>query len=226
MLAVLFVVQCGLSLFVQGEESTLLILRFVSIFGLLFSVIGLILIARIPKQVTVTNSIPQVEPEEKSIFVEIYDQSIMQTTPVIDLENLDDLVRIAERHKTVVFHLTLNFIHLYYVHSVDNITYRYVLSIGTKGIQESFVSDGMLENTLPNQIPDRNPYPLIQSKDKPEVSIPVEMEETQSPTGRENDTYTAPEKHKRVRLPAPNSENSFEYVLAPTRIEFTESNYQ
>jgi len=171
MLAALFLALSVLSFFVQGSESTLLMLRFISIFGLFFSGIGLILVARIPNQPVIKNTSPLAELENKSLFVEIHDQSIMHTSPVIDLENLDDLIRLAEWHGTVVFHLTLNFIHLYYVRGMDNVTYRYVLSTGRGGFQEEITMDKSMEDTLLRKIDERDLAELVEPASNFEVHV-------------------------------------------------------
>ena len=204
MLAALFLVLSALSFFVQGAESTLLILRFGSIFGLLFSAAGLVLIARIPKQSVNVNTNPRIEPVIKSMFVEIHDQSIMHTTPVIDLENLDDLIRLAKWHGMTVLHLTLNFIHLYYVRGMDNVTYRFVLTVGEEGIRENTVADVSLEDTQPNRIPGQDPYRVIHDY----------KEHTRSVIPCEDDS-----------IPPPENREEWDYIISVARIEFSEPNF-
>ena len=54
---------------------------------------------------------------------------------LIDVTNIDELAKLAERHNTVILHMALNFIH-YYMVQCNGLTYRYVFSAGRRGVTE------------------------------------------------------------------------------------------
>jgi len=147
----------------------------------------------------------------------------MHTSPVIDLEDLDDLIRLAKQHGTAVFNLILNFIHLYYVRGVDNVTYRYVLSTGTKGIQEKDSTDETLENTLPRHFTDNNPFNLPRSlNDFEEMKKDSDKGETHLESYRETQSHNS--ENAILKTSEPDLDNHLEYVISAVRIEFTEPN--
>jgi len=54
---------------------------------------------------------------------------------LIDVTTIDELAKLAERHSTVILHMTLNSLHCYLV-QCNGITYRYVFSTGKRGVAE------------------------------------------------------------------------------------------
>ena len=62
----------------------------------------------------------------------MYEQNLAPTTSTVDVTTIDNLAKLAERHGTMILHMSRNFLH-YYLVQANNITYRYVISIGKKG---------------------------------------------------------------------------------------------
>jgi hypothetical protein len=75
-------------------------------------------------------------------LVDVYDGAYETTLPVIDVTSIDNLAKLAERHSTVILHITRDFLQDYLVQG-SNATYRY--SIGTGGnrlaLQTSVLSE-------------------------------------------------------------------------------------
>jgi signal peptidase len=70
-----------------------------------------------------------------SLLVNVYERDLMPASAFIDVTAIDELAKLAERHNTVILHMTLNFLHCYLVQS-NGITYRYVFSSGKRGVAE------------------------------------------------------------------------------------------
>jgi len=69
------------------------------------------------------------------LLVNVYERDFAPASMLIDVTTIDELARLAERHNTVILHMTLNFLHCYMV-QCHGITYRYVFSTGKRGVAE------------------------------------------------------------------------------------------
>lgn len=70
-----------------------------------------------------------------SLLVNVYERDLMPASAFIDVTAIEELAKLAERHNTVILHMTLNFLHCYLV-QCNGITYRYVFSSGKRGVAE------------------------------------------------------------------------------------------
>ena len=57
----------------------------------------------------------------------VYERDIQPASTLIDVTTIDELAKLAERHNTVILHMTLNFLHFYLVQS-NGVTYRFLFS--------------------------------------------------------------------------------------------------
>jgi signal peptidase I len=156
-----------------------------------------------------------------SMLVDVYEQNVAPTSPVIDVAAMDDLARLAERHGTMILHMTRNFLHYYFVQN-GGVTYRYVITAGRKGVPEPEPPAQPIES-LPeqsNDIPAPAPMPA-----------PSALEATNpNPIRQENRTvyvYMPPREHiqpvppvRREAPPAPARRDPVEYVIQTGEIEF------
>jgi signal peptidase I len=69
------------------------------------------------------------------LLVNVYERNVASDSMLIDVKNIDELAKLAERHNTVILHMTLNFFH-YYMVQCNGLTYRYVFSSGRRGVAE------------------------------------------------------------------------------------------
>jgi hypothetical protein len=66
-----------------------------------------------------------------ALLVNVYERDLARTTPLIDVTTIDELAKLAERHNTVILHMTYSFLHCYLV-QCNGVTYRYVFSAGRR----------------------------------------------------------------------------------------------
>jgi len=69
------------------------------------------------------------------LLVNVYERDFAPAAMLIDVTTIDELAKLAERHSTVILHMTFNFLHCYLV-QCSGITYRYVFSTGKRGVAE------------------------------------------------------------------------------------------
>jgi hypothetical protein len=69
------------------------------------------------------------------MLIDVYEQNLAPSSSIIDVQNIDDLARLAERHSTMILHMKRNFLHYYFVQN-NSTTYRYVVSAGKHGIAD------------------------------------------------------------------------------------------
>lgn len=60
-----------------------------------------------------------------SLLVHAHEQEIQSTGPVINVDNVNELAKLAERHNTVILHTTFNSLHSYVV-QCNGVTYRFI----------------------------------------------------------------------------------------------------
>ena len=111
------------------------ITRLSALFGLIFSTSVLFVTG-----VYILKTIRQNQPElirlkYGSLLVNVYEGDLMPASPFIDVIAINELARLAERHNTVILHMTLNLLHFYLV-QCNGVTYRYVLSAGNSAVSE------------------------------------------------------------------------------------------
>jgi signal peptidase I len=122
-----------LSLF--GWQPTIFSIRVASLLGLVLSLSGfLILGARL--FVVLQNS-PEtlIRLKYGGLIVNVYDQTIEPMSSLVNVTSIDELAKLAERHNTVIMHMTFNFLHSYIV-QCNGITYRYVSQSNKAGSYE------------------------------------------------------------------------------------------
>ena len=69
------------------------------------------------------------------LLVNVYERDMVPASTLVDVTAIEELAKLAERHNTVILHMTLNFLH-YYLVQCNGLTYRYVFSTGKRGVAE------------------------------------------------------------------------------------------
>ncbi len=69
------------------------------------------------------------------LLVNVYERDFAPAAMLIDVTTIDELAKLAERHSTVILHMTFNSLHSYLV-QCNGTTYRYVFSTGKRGVAE------------------------------------------------------------------------------------------
>jgi signal peptidase I len=116
-------------------QPTILSIRVISLLGLVLSLIGLLILS-IPIFASSKESQETlIRLKYGALLVNVYDQNIELTSALINVTSIDELAKLAERHNTVILHMTLNFMHSYLV-QCNGINYRYVSSSSHTGAYE------------------------------------------------------------------------------------------
>jgi hypothetical protein len=137
------------------------IIRVISMVGLLLSLGGLLTIGSRLFKTAQQSQEASIRLRYGGLLVNVYERNLESAAVVIDVTTIDELAKLAERHNTVILHMTLNFLH-YYMVQCNGLTYRYVFSAGKRGVAEiepprqqiiNYVTD--LEQTSPVQVQPR-----------------------------------------------------------------------
>jgi hypothetical protein len=116
---------------ILGWEPTVSKVRMIGLFGLVVSMSGVILLG-LQAFATAQNSQQDwIQLRYNALLVNVYERDIQPASTLIDVTTIDELAKLAERHNTVILHMTLNFLHCYLVQG-NGITYRFVLSDGKR----------------------------------------------------------------------------------------------
>src|SRR5215216_2415403 len=110
-------------------------IRVIALFGLALSLSGLLIVALRLLGVVHQSQEALIRLKYSGLLVNVYERNLAPASTLVDVTNIDELAKLAERHNTVILHMALNFIHYYMVQS-NGLTYRYVFSAGKRGIAE------------------------------------------------------------------------------------------
>ena len=113
-----------------GLEPTVKTTRIVAIVGMLLSLSGLLVIGLYIYFAIQKNQEALIRLKHGSLLVDVYDGAYEPVPPVIDVTSIDNLAKLADRHSTVILHITRDFLQDYLVQG-NNATYRFSISTGT-----------------------------------------------------------------------------------------------
>ncbi len=118
-----------------GWEPTIGTIRMIALLGLALSVSGLTLIGFRMYLAAKQSQEALIRLRYGTLLVNVYERNIAPAAALIDVTTIDELAKLAERHNTVILHMTANFLH-YYLVQCNGTTYRYVFSDGRRGVAE------------------------------------------------------------------------------------------
>jgi signal peptidase I len=180
----------GNVLSVLGFEIKVQTARVIALSGLLISLCCLLVLVLYVYSVVQNDQEALIRLKYGTLLVDVYEGSYEPTSPVIDVTSIDNLAKLAERHNTMILHISRDFLHDYLVQE-NHATYRYSISTGTKNMnartpvqQEAL---GMTRSASQSQLTNtRQPYQDLGywGKDLPYYSL----EDTQ-PTKPEQRRY-------------------------------------
>jgi hypothetical protein len=110
-------------------------IRGIALFGLALSLGGLLLAGFHLFSATQQSQEALIRLKHGGLLVNVYDHSLEPASRLIDVTTIDELAKLAERHNTLILHMTINFLHSYMV-QCNGLTYRYVFSAGRRGVAE------------------------------------------------------------------------------------------
>ncbi|HKI55414.1 MAG TPA: signal peptidase I [Anaerolineales bacterium] len=120
---------------ILGWEPTVSKVRTIVLFGLGVSMIGLVLLGLQAYATAQYSQEAWIQLRYSSLLVNVYERDIQPASTLIDVTTIDELAKLAERHNTVILHMTLNFLHCYLVQG-NGVTYRFVFSAGKRNSPE------------------------------------------------------------------------------------------
>jgi hypothetical protein len=123
------------TLSLAGWKPTIGSIRVIALLGLALSLSGLLMIGSRIFATTRQNQETLIRLRYGGLLVNVYERDLAPASMLIDVTTIDELAKLAERHNTVILHMTLNFIHCYLV-QCNGLTYRYVFSAGKRGSVE------------------------------------------------------------------------------------------
>jgi signal peptidase I len=123
------------TLSVLGWRPTIQTVRMIALLGLGLSFIGLMMIGFRTFAMAKQSQDALIRLRYGALLVNVYERDFEPGSRLIDVTTIDELAKLAERHNTVMLHMTINFLH-YYVVQCNGATYRYVFSAGKRGVAE------------------------------------------------------------------------------------------
>jgi signal peptidase I len=117
---------------ILGLEPRVIDIRVISALGLSLSFAGALLLAMVMHGTAQRSQEAFIRMKYGSLLVDVYDRGLETLVPMIDVANIDDLAKIAERQNTMILHMARDFLHFYFVQN-NGTTYRYVASDGKNG---------------------------------------------------------------------------------------------
>ncbi len=109
---------------VLGQELAVPGIRVLSIIGLLLSLGGLAILGIFVSALAKQNPETFLQAKYGPLLIDVHEKSIEAPAPMIDVDTIDDLAKLAERNNTMILHQKRNRIHFYTVRA-DRFTYRY-----------------------------------------------------------------------------------------------------
>jgi len=120
---------------ILGWEPTVWSIRMIALFGMALSLGGFLFLGSRVFATTQQSQEALIRLRYGGLLVNVYERDLAPAATLIDVTTIDELAKLAERHNTVILHMTLNFLHCYLV-QCNGITYRYVFSAGKRGAPE------------------------------------------------------------------------------------------
>ncbi len=113
-----------------GMEPTVQTVRIAVIIGMVFSLCGLLVIGLYTYSVVRQDQETLIRLKYGSLLADVYEVTYEPTPPIIDVTSIDNLAKLAERHNTMILHVSHDFLHDYLVQG-RRATYRFSIGTGT-----------------------------------------------------------------------------------------------
>lgn len=146
------------------------------------------------------------------MIVNVHEQNLDPYSTIVDVDTIDDLARLADRHGGMILHMQRNFLHYYFVQS-NGTMYRYVVTSGKKGV--AAVEEPAVEQPTLVQSQVVEPEPVKKEERKRQVyeMLPRRVA-AKRVSARRVEKAQEPVKQAPAREEAPN------YILDTGEIEF------
>ena len=201
------------SISIFGFALPVWLLRVVSVFGSILSVLGGSMAG-----VSLYRDASRTEDrlfqlKYGGMLIHVHEQNLEPYSVVVNVHTMDDLARLADRYGSMILHMQRNFLHYYFVQN-NGTTYRYVVTSGKKGVaavDEPEDVQVVIEQSL---MPEPEPENKDIRRKRPKIeTLPRRVAEKRVPV-RRVDKAQEPIKQAPVMEEAPN------YVIDTGEIEF------
>jgi len=108
-----------------GNEFNVVGMRALGISGLSLSLFSLLILGWYIYEVSKRSPEALIRIRFGRMLIEVYDRSLAKGSSVIEVANIDDLAKLAERQNAMILHTTRDSLHYYFVQS-DGATYRFI----------------------------------------------------------------------------------------------------
>jgi signal peptidase I len=133
------------------------LIRVISLLGLGFALFGSILIAMNMYNATQQDQDAIIRQKYGSMLVSVYESNVQSTASTIDVTSMDDLARLAERHGTMILHMTRDHSDHYLVQN-NGTTYRYITGMDKNSITQRTPVESKKNEVQKSH--NTNPYPM------------------------------------------------------------------
>jgi len=166
-----------------GWQLPILSMRVIALLGLVLSLSGLLSLGVRIFMLSGESQETLIRLKYGALLVNVYDQNIQPASALVNVTSIDELAKLAERHNTVILHMTFNFLHSYLV-QCNGVTYRYVSRSNKADAYEIESSHSEVirafqnvvpNNSLPTQLDESELFGYMLNKNRMEKS---EVEET------------------------------------------------
>lgn len=146
------------------------------------------------------------------MIVNVHEQNLEPYSTIVDVDTMEDMARLADRHGGTILHMQRNFLHYYFVQN-NGTMYRYVVTSGKKGV--AAVEEPLIEQPMPVQSQAVEPEPVKKEERKRQV---YEMLPRRVATKRVSARRV--EKAQESMKQAPAREEAPNYILDTGEVEF------
>lgn len=209
-----------LGLAIEWMRAPLYISRFIFLLGFVLSALGLVYFGVNIYRKASQSQGALIRLKHGSLLMDVNEQYPLPSGQVMDVAAMDDLVRLAERHDTMILHMQRNFLHYYFVQS-NGASYRYVITTGKKGIPSiDLPANESLEKTQPAPISPEVVFMPIPLPPHWEALIQQSTSQTETDITPHPEVEIPPSipEHEPAEIPAPPDE-VVEYVIRTGAIE-------
>jgi hypothetical protein len=194
-------------------------MRLVSAFGFILSAVGLGMAGMGVYREASRTEDGLFQLKYGGMIVNVHEQNLEPYSVVVDVDAMDDLARLAERHGGMILHMQRNFLHYYFV-QINGTMYRYVVTSGKKGVaaleEPGDINVVHAQRSAPEPDPVRMPEPEPKkNEERRQVYelLPRRVTEKQVPARRV-------EKTQEPIKQAPAVEEALNYIIDTGEIEF------
>jgi hypothetical protein len=181
-----------------GLNPTVRTTRMVAAVGMVISSLGLLALGIYTYRTVQGNPELLIRLKYGALLLDVYEGAYEPPPPVIDVTSIDNIARLAERHGTMILHISRDYLQDYLVQA-ERVTYRYSLSIGNR------------RTPAPASFPP-DAYPLMEQTNQPVTmaerahaqdltyrgtgQTPYELEDTQPTPAAQRDVRPASYPHE------------------------------